>query len=96
MAKSGKKLMAAMTDEPYKPKMMLDNIDAKSLPEIKKWDVGKTYTLTVEAKMTNKSEGGWSGNQPLTASFEITKINDKDVGSTDEDPGMEAADDDEY
>lgn len=96
MAKSAKKLMAAMTDEPYKPKMMLDNIDVKSLPEIKKWDVGKTYKLEVTAKMTSKNEGGWSGDQPLTASFEITKINDNEVGSTKQDPGMEPAGDEEY
>jgi hypothetical protein len=61
-----------VSPEPYKPKARL-TVQAADLPEIKGWDVGETYTLKLEAKMVSKSEGGYDGNQPMEATFEIDK-----------------------
>lgn len=47
------------------------NIQVAHLPEIKDWDVGKTYEVKLKAKMTSKSEGGWDGKQPLRAEFQV-------------------------
>lgn len=47
------------------------SIQSKHLPEIKNWDVGKTYEIKIKAKMTSKSEGGYDGRQPLRAEFQI-------------------------
>lgn len=66
-----KKLYDKMVDVPYEePKARLE-IAASVLPDIKGWEVGKTYNLEIKGKMISKSEGGWDGKQPLRATFEI-------------------------
>lgn len=71
-----KDLYSKMVEAPYKePPARLD-IAADALPAIKDWEVGKTYKLTMNAKMISKSEGGYDGKQPLRATFEIDKAKD--------------------
>ncbi len=57
------------------PPSTLD-LKASEVPEIKSWDVGKTYDLTLKVKMRSKSEGGYDGKQPLRASFEVVGASD--------------------
>lgn len=47
------------------------HLSSKELPELKKWEVGKTYTLILEVKQKSKTE-----NMPdeISASFDIVKI----------------------
>jgi len=45
----------------YRPKPSL-SLDAKDLPAIKGWTVGKTYEITVKAKLTFMSEGDEYGD----------------------------------
>ncbi len=64
-----------------KPKPSL-SVDETDLPAIKNWDVGKTYTITAEVKMTFQSEGReydeWPGEQSekpkMRARFRILSI----------------------
>lgn len=73
-----KDLYSKMVEAPYKePPARLD-IVADALPAIKDWEVGKTYKLTMNAKMISKSEGGYDGKQPFRAIFEIDKAKDID------------------
>ncbi len=46
----------------YRPKPSL-SLDAKDLPAIKNWTVGKTYDITVKAKLTFMSEGDEYGDE---------------------------------
>lgn len=74
-------------DGPYiqeKPPARLE-IEAEDLPAIKKWEVGKTYKLTMDVKMVSKSEGGWNGDQPLSAVFHVTKATSPGGGEDDDD-----------
>ncbi|HET8708948.1 MAG TPA: hypothetical protein VFL85_01565 [Candidatus Saccharimonadales bacterium] len=66
-----KTLYNKMVDVPYEPPARLE-VKAKDLPEIKNWDVGKTYDITLKAKMISKSEGGYDGTQPLSAVFHVS------------------------
>lgn len=61
--------------EPYIEPTRLD-IQAKDLPDIKNWDIGKTYDIKLKAKMISKSEGGYDGKQPLKATFRVGNEND--------------------
>jgi hypothetical protein len=45
----------------YRPKPTL-SLDAKDLPAIKDWAVGKTYEVTVKAKLVFMSEGDEYGD----------------------------------
>lgn len=51
-------------------------LDSKQLPEIKGWDVGDSYELTIKVKMVSLSET----ETGQSASFEITEINDNKLG----------------
>lgn len=57
------------------------NIDEGDFPEVKNWDVGKTYNIKVKIKMTGKSqgEGGLApyddtDKNKVHARFEIVKV----------------------
>ena len=54
-----------------KPSM---HVSADDLPEIKDWDVGKTYRMEITARQTSKDEYKPNGKVELSAGFEITKI----------------------
>lgn len=66
--KTVKEVNAAMDMPEYKPRL---TVNVKQLPDIKDWEVGKTYTLEIKGKMISKSQGGWDGSQPLEATFEV-------------------------
>jgi len=72
------KSLASIADEYEKPKPRI-TFDVKQVPDIKKWDVGKTYEFTLKGKMISKSEGGWSGKEPLEATFEVTNTKNIEV-----------------
>jgi len=62
----------------YRPKPTL-SLDAKDLPAIKDWKVGKSYKIEVTAKMVSMSEGNEydyededRAKQPMRARFQIT------------------------
>lgn len=61
-------------DNSYNPQPSL-NLNEQILPEITDWKIGKTYTLTVEVKMTGirHSEYGHDKGK-ASADFKITKI----------------------
>lgn len=59
-------------------------LNVKDLPQIKDWDVGETYELTLKGKMISKSEGGYSGDQPLRATFEVSKVSNEEDEETDD------------
>jgi len=46
----------------YRPKPSI-SLDATDLPAIKDWTVGKTYEITVKAKLTFMSEGDEYGEE---------------------------------
>lgn len=60
MAK-GKLISKASEVVSYRPKPSL-SLDANDLPAIKDWKVGKTYEITVKAKLTFMSEGDEYGD----------------------------------
>lgn len=68
-----KRLYNKMVDAPYDPPARLE-VKAKDLPEIKDWEVGKTYEIKLKAKMVSKSEGGYDGSQPLSAVFNVSGV----------------------
>lgn len=51
-------------------------LDEKQLPEIRGWDVGKSYEMTIKVKMTSLNET----EENQSAGFEITEINDNKLG----------------
>ncbi len=65
--------------EPVYPRVRLD---LDTIPEAKKWEVGKTYKLEMEVKMVGLSISRFDNS----AEFEIRKIGSEDVKpeSTDE------------
>lgn len=75
---------AYLTDAPAMPEMKARlEVNAKDLPQIKDWDVGKEYSLELTGKMVSKSEGGYDGTQPLRATFEVSKVTNEDEGEED-------------
>lgn len=54
------------------------HINMKDLPEIKNWETGKTYTLTITVKQLTKNEthasASYSGKGSASAGFEILDI----------------------
>lgn len=46
------------------------------LPELKGWDVGKSYEMTIKVKMNSLNES----EDSQSAGFEITEINGKKLG----------------
>ncbi len=59
---AGGKLVSKASDVvAYRPKPTL-SLDARDLPEIKDWAVGKTYDITVKAKLVFMSEGDEYGD----------------------------------
>lgn len=84
MAKNSKLASKASEIVEYRPKPTL-RIDAKDLPEIKDWKIGKTYTLTVQARMIAISDGDEYSDfdddrrkSPVRATFRIIKVKDND------------------
>jgi hypothetical protein len=53
------------------------HLTVDDLPDIKNWDVGETYTVSMKLKQTSLQEGGWDGKQPLSADFRIVSVNGK-------------------
>ncbi len=47
------------------------HLSSKELPELKKWEVGKTYKIILEIKQKSMSE---DSNKEISASFDIIKI----------------------
>lgn len=53
----------------------------KDLPELKTWDIGKTYNLEITVKLISRSEREYDGKKEMTGSFDVTNItvdNDND------------------
>lgn len=66
----------------WRPKPTL-SVDAKDLPAIKDWAVGKTYTMVVKAKMTemrDPSDGEYTEEEgrPASARFRILSVKESD------------------
>lgn len=67
----------------YRPKPSL-SLDANDLPAIKNWTVGKTYEITVKAKLTFMSEGdeysdydeGSERSKVQRAKFRVVSVKD--------------------
>lgn len=57
----------------YRPKPSL-SLDANDLPAIKDWTVGKTYEITVKAKLTFMSEGDEYGDYEDREGGESRKV----------------------
>lgn len=55
-------------DEPYYPSL---HLDSKQLSEIKNWEVGKSYTITLKIKQTSKIE---NDKGDIMADFNIIGI----------------------
>jgi hypothetical protein len=65
--------------DPVESSSMIDlpyiSLNAKQLPEIKKWEVGKEYEMTVKVKMNSYSENkSLSGSEIARASFDVIGI----------------------
>lgn len=69
-----------LTTSTYKRPKPEVSFDAKELPEIKSWTVGKKYKLTIEAEMTNMSKtSGDEYEEPGTrARFKVLKVKECD------------------
>lgn len=65
-----KRLYDKMVKKPYEEPARL-SVSAKQLPDIKEWEVSKTYEIKIKMKMVSKSEGGYNGKQPLRAEFTL-------------------------
>ena len=62
-------------DRPEKSYYPSISFSSKNLPEIKNWQVGKTYRLIVEVKQTSMRE---NENGEINAEFDIKKIATKE------------------
>lgn len=60
-------------DSPSEMKPTISFTD-KELPDIAKWKVGSTYTVTVEMKQVSLSQDSYDGKQTHRASFEIIEV----------------------
>jgi hypothetical protein len=67
----------------YRPKPTI-SVDATDLPALKDWQVGKTYELTVKAKLVFMSEGDEYSEyededrkRPTRARFRVVKVTEK-------------------
>lgn len=73
-----------MMDEPSLPySLPTIHVQEKQISEVADWEVGKTYRLIVEVKMTSKSER----EKNVDASLEISaykNVTEKDVADMDE------------
>lgn len=50
------------------------HFDATELPEIKGWEVGKTYKLEITIKQTSLDVSNYRGEGKTSAGFEIHKV----------------------
>lgn len=58
------------------------NLSEGELPAIKRWEVGKEYTVKLKVKQTSKSEGA---DKKVKASFEVLKADmGEDSGDAEE------------
>lgn len=57
--------------EIYKPTI---NITSDQLSQIKEWEVGETYTVTMQIKQKSKSEDELRGKKYISGNFEIVTI----------------------
>lgn len=60
--------------------MTLDGVTADKLPEIKKWEVGESYTLEVKVEMTGIRKSPYEKDAEIRADFKILDI--KNLGNT--------------
>jgi len=77
MASTTRDIMKAKVSDEHLPSV---TIPAKKLPQLRKWQVGKTYKVEAELKMTGLNDDDWD-EAGLTARFKVMKINydnDKD------------------
>lgn len=58
-------------DMPMKPRM---HVTFNDLPEAKKWELGETYTLTVQVKMKGMHIDDYGDGEKGEATLEIQKI----------------------
>jgi hypothetical protein len=72
--------------EPVYPRMRLD---LDTVPEAKKWEVGKSYQVEMELKMVGLSISRYDNS----AEFEIRKIGGKDIGESEADADDEGEED---
>ena len=61
----------------YLPRLSLNE---KQLPDIKSWQVGKSYKVTLEVELVALRKDEY-GKSPLTGDFKISKVNDKNLMS---------------
>ena len=59
------------------------SLNAKDLPAIKNWQVGKRYRLEIEVEETEMGINEYQEGQPMTARFRIHKV--KDISLSDHD-----------
>lgn len=51
------------------------DLSSDEIPEIKKWEVGKTYKLVLEVKQTSKRE---DKDKKISSCFEVRKVGVED------------------
>lgn len=72
MSDSDMQVESSSKNEKYYPHL---DFSSKQLPEIKKWNVGKKYTLVIEVKATRKSINEKEGNEAKEEMcFEVLKV----------------------
>lgn len=55
------------------------SLDAKDLPEIKRWSVGKNYTFSITAEMVSLTKSSSEDYDPgIHARFKVIKVKDCD------------------
>lgn len=62
-------------------------VTEKDVPQLKSWDIDKTYTLEVKATLKSLSKDEYGDSNTLRGSFTVTNIK-----SDDDDPGMSGFD----
>lgn len=50
----------------------------KDLPVVKKWQLGETYRLVMDVKLTSLSQNQYDDKKRTSASFELQKVTTKD------------------
>lgn len=75
----------------YKPRI---TITSDQLSQIKDWEVGETYTVTMQIKQKSKSEDELNGKKYMSSSFEVVSIEtekEKDISDMDNQEFMQAS-----
>lgn len=83
MAKDSEEAVAAAMDvEISRPKPRV-TVTAEQVPEIKDWQVGETYDISIRGKMVAVREDEWEDDQPMEATFVVENAQTEDYEEED-------------